>query len=73
VFLNGKPSGGASRKGHLGGGGLLGRLLDKMFGATIPTVKEKAIDDYHTCRAFRISTMASRAKTPGAPSDDKLK
>jgi len=24
------------------------RLLDKMFGASIPTVKEKTIDDYHT-------------------------
>src|SRR5262245_23324314 len=26
--------------------GLLGRLLDKMFGASIPTEKEKTIDDY---------------------------
>ena len=32
--------------------GLLGRLLDKMFGATIPTVKEKSIDDYHTMQGF---------------------
>jgi hypothetical protein len=28
--------------------GLLGRLLDKMFGASIPMEKEKTIDDYHT-------------------------
>ena len=32
--------------------GLLGRLLDKMFGATIPTVEEKSIDDYHTMQGF---------------------
>jgi hypothetical protein len=28
------------------------RLLDKMFGASIPTVKEKTIDDYHTMQGF---------------------
>jgi len=32
--------------------GLLGRLLDKMFGAAIPTEKEKTIDDYHTMQGF---------------------
>ena len=32
--------------------GLLGRLLDKMFGATVPTVEEKTIDDYHTMQGF---------------------
>ena len=32
--------------------GLLGRLLDKMFGASIPTVKEKTIDDYHDMQGF---------------------
>ena len=32
--------------------GLLGPLLDKMFGATIPTEKEKTIDDYHTMQGF---------------------
>ena len=32
--------------------GLLGRLLDKMFGSSIPTVEEKTIDDYHTMQGF---------------------
>jgi len=32
--------------------GLLGRLLDKMFGAKVPTVEEKTIDDYRTMQGF---------------------
>jgi len=32
--------------------GLLGRLLDKMFGASIPTVEEMTAADYHGMQGF---------------------
>ena len=32
--------------------GLLGRLLDKMVGATIPMVEEKTTEDYHNMEGF---------------------
>jgi hypothetical protein len=31
---------------------LLGRLLDKMFGASVPTVEEKTVADYHGMEGF---------------------
>ena len=32
--------------------GLLGRLLDKMVGASIPTVEEKTTEPYHNMEGF---------------------